>query len=664
MKWSEVILIALKGGGTDAVEENLRSCYTIFPMVEKLETVGAQRIRLLLERRWFMTSLHNIVRYFRGRKTEDSINLVILENNNQQGHRIELTNLVVGLPLEEGEYTKRYNYKIRFGFWNIQVIGLSETWLIQLKIEDKTYLERTFLVLESKGQRNSKFGRPFGGLLLLINKNLGKLRFWIADNNYVLAELELCQHLSSRWRETRIGIILIYLPPNSDKKRTLVEIQNKIIQRTNITDLWIIGGDANSRIGEAMDTKNKNNNGIIDNIRMSKDKVSNLGGKSLLEFVQDNNLYMLNGRLPSDCPAEYTYLSSLGKSVIDYIICSETALNMIKEFRVLNIDMSDHFPVQLEFNGAPYENREEQTQKNNRTYRRETKRSFNLKKFKNEFNNQLLMIQYKERIHLLANLYNNFYNTGTIPRDWNKIIFQMIFKKGERSCPANYRPIALLSGFRKLFTAVLTEKFNEWTENNKLLNYTQFAFTKNGGTQVALFSLTTLIQLQLYKKRQKVFALFLDIEKAYDSVVIAVLLEKLSKNGADTRMIRIIDQLFGHYEVIIKQFDKKWPELQVDRGLLQGDPWSPHLFNYFLADINECFEKEDDGFYIDGQVIHSIAYADDIVLVAPTAAGLRRKIRNIQKYFHILKLSINPRKSSVMIFRNGSKLAKKAHHSR
>ncbi|XP_023242467.1 general transcription factor IIF subunit 2-like [Centruroides sculpturatus] len=106
--------------------------------------------------------------------------------------------------------------------------------------------------------------------------------------------------------------------------------------------------------------------------------------------------------------------------------------------------------------------------------------------------------------------------------------------------------------------------------------------------------------IQLERKKHKVYALFLDLDKAYDSISIRALQNKMSQFSADNAMIKLTGLLFGHYDAIIRHNDE------------QGYPYPI---------------DHDDGFMIGDTVIHSVSYADDIVIIAPTAAALNRKIQ-------------------------------------
>ena len=54
--------------------------------------------------------------------------------------------------------------------------------------------------------------------------------------------------------------------------------------------------------------------------RKSEDIVVNNFGKHLLELWKEMGLSVLNGICLTDSQGEYTYISSTGKSIIDYFI--------------------------------------------------------------------------------------------------------------------------------------------------------------------------------------------------------------------------------------------------------------------------------------------------------------------------------------------------------
>lgn len=69
-------------------------------------------------------------------------------------------------------------------------------------------------------------------------------------------------------------------------------------------------------------------------------------------------------------------------------------------------------------------------------------------------------------------------------------------------------------------------------------------------------------------------------------------------------------------------------EFWTERELRQGCPLSPLLFIIFIADIEEYLKKRQNGGVIIGRKkIHTLAYADDLAMMAETEREMKRMIK-------------------------------------
>lgn len=104
-----------------------------------------------------------------------------------------------------------------------------------------------------------------------------------------------------------------------------------------------------------------------------------------------------------------------------------------------------------------------------------------------------------------------------------------------------------------------------------------------------------------------------------------------------------------------QQYAVKWGSVfsdwfNVTNGVRQGGCLSPLLFNVYIDDLLKSAQKVNVGCFINGIKINCIAYADDIVLIAPSQKGLQRLIDVINNEASSLKIQFNVKKSAVMIF--------------
>ena len=83
--------------------------------------------------------------------------------------------------------------------------------------------------------------------------------------------------------------------------------------------------------------------------RNSCDNVINSEGKKLLAFCRESNLLICNGRTQADTHGEFTYVSTKGKSTIDYALVSPSLLLERRvQLRVLDSLLTLHKPIVLD----------------------------------------------------------------------------------------------------------------------------------------------------------------------------------------------------------------------------------------------------------------------------------------------------------------------------
>ena len=92
--------------------------------------------------------------------------------------------------------------------------------------------------------------------------------------------------------------------------------------------------------------------------------------------------------------------------------------------------------------------------------------------------------------------------------------------------------------------------------------------------------------------------------------------------------------------------DRRIGEFRTEEEVRQGCPLSPALFNVAFAKLEEeRREVQESGIKIGRKKIHSIAYADDIVLLANNEAGLREAMRRFERFIEKKGLKLNVEKT-------------------
>ena len=215
----------------------------------------------------------------------------------------------------------------------------------------------------------------------------------------------------------------------------------------------------------------------------------------------------------------------------------------------------------------------------------------------------------------------------------------------------NYRSITLSPLLLKVFEYCLQYKMLRYIN----LNDRQHGFRKKYSTLTACLALKETV-LKYTGEGSNVYSCFIDLTKAFDKVNHFKLVNKLLKLGIPNYFVNILFYFYRHQSVVVKfknSFSKEW---SIKNGVRQGGVLSPLLFSIYIDDMLNKISESKVGCRLGIQVSNVIAYADDLVIMAPSASGLQLLIDLMENMIKELDLSIHSTKSKCMIFqcRNGN----------
>ena len=104
------------------------------------------------------------------------------------------------------------------------------------------------------------------------------------------------------------------------------------------------------------------------------------------------------------------------------------------------------------------------------------------------------------------------------------------YKKGDKSECSNYRPISLLPNISKIIEKAIYTKLYNFLERYNCLYKKQFGFRNSHSTNHAFISITEKIRGSLDNNEYSC-GVFLDFQKAFDTVNPNILLKKLHHYG-------------------------------------------------------------------------------------------------------------------------------------
>ena len=160
-----------------------------------------------------------------------------------------------------------------------------------------------------------------------------------------------------------------------------------------------------------------------------------------------------------------------------------------------------------------------------------------------------------------------------------------IYKKGDTRCPGNYRGIALLDVFSKLYISILTTRLTFYCEAYTKLSESQAGFRAGYSTIDNAFVLYSIISKYLGMKKRFIYVAFVDFQKAFDSIDRNVLYEILHNNGLSGHLYSAIVSIYSCVKAYVREGGLCSNILYCTKGLRQGCKLSPMLFALYINEL-------------------------------------------------------------------------------
>ena len=263
------------------------------------------------------------------------------------------------------------------------------------------------------------------------------------------------------------------------------------------------------------------------------------------------------------------------------------------------------------------------------------------------------------KVWMLAPILTAFLNAcfvqGRLPACVSSALVTPVHKKGAVVDTANYRPIAVGEPLYRLYTIILNARLVAWSEEHGLRSPAQAGFRPGHSPIHHLFALRHLIDGAILQRRP-LFVAFVDLQKAYDTVQHDLLWARLEAIGVSPRMLAAIRSLYSSGALSMRVGGTAGPSLLQQNGVRQGCPLSPTLFGIFFDGLHSHLDSVAPHAGVQlgsGRWVPSLVYADDVVLLSWTSAGLQSLLDGMHSFCQALGLTISPSKTEVVVF-NGT----------
>ena len=244
----------------------------------------------------------------------------------------------------------------------------------------------------------------------------------------------------------------------------------------------------------------------------------------------------------------------------------------------------------------------------------------------------------------------------------------LLFKKGDRADPKNYRPIACLNTAYKILTAAVAEAIRaQLVDRKSSLVSQQLALARGTWGCIHAHYVDTAVRTDARRFKRPLAVAWLDFKKAFDSVEHHALLRCLRGSGVAENVVGWIEKTMANwttrFEVNEKGKDgqlrrKLSSKIQFRRGIFQGDSLSPLLFGIATSPVSAALDKHKDahgfvsskptGTHKERLTLTHQVYADDLKLYARSAHGLEVLVKTAEQTASEVGLQLNRAKCAAV----------------
>ena len=220
---------------------------------------------------------------------------------------------------------------------------------------------------------------------------------------------------------------------------------------------------------------------------------------------------------------------------------------------------------------------------------------------------------------------------------------------------SNYRPITCLPVMWKLLTGIISEDLYTYLEETNTLPKEQKGCRrKTRGTKDHLL-VDKMIMKNCRRRKTNLSMAWIDYKKAFDMVPHSWIIECLKIYGAAENIITLLSNTMNHWKTNLTASGTKLAEVNIRRGIFQGDSLSPLLFIVSMIPMTMILRNTGKGYQLEKQgiVINHLMFMDDIKIYGKNTKEIDSLVQTIRIITEDMRMEFGIDKCAVVNINKG-----------
>lgn len=245
----------------------------------------------------------------------------------------------------------------------------------------------------------------------------------------------------------------------------------------------------------------------------------------------------------------------------------------------------------------------------------------------------------------------------SVPTEWKTGKIIKLPKKGNLTQCTNWRGITLLNTVNKVLSTVLYDRLSSVLDST--LRREQAGFRPGRSCTDHINTLRIIVE-QSNEWQSPLHLLFVDFERAFDSLDRNMMWNVLASYGVPEKLLAIIQSMYRDATCRVAHRGQLGREFNVASGVKQGCILSPLLFLLVLDWVMSKVNNSPRGIawqHLRMTRLEDLAFADDICLLSHTRQELAEKLNRLVHYGKQVGLKVNVSKTKLMRLNTGTNLS-------